>query len=140
MKLTKFYLQGIIETQGDYDSVLKSGVDLASMLKVNDDANEEDVKNSEIEKVTPESINHKNNIPIETKANDNESLKAKTSDEEETELVQRLEASSKGKIKGFLIVEYFKASKRPFCILFLILSFLLAQILAGGADIFVSHW
>lgn len=128
-------MQGIIETQGDYEYVLKSGIDLTSMLKLNDDSNEEE---SEIEKMASESTIHNNNIPIETKAN--ESLTAKKVDEEETELVQKLEASSKGKIKGFLIVEYFKASKRPFCILFLILSFLLAQILAGGADIFVSHW
>lgn len=131
-------MQGIIETQGDYEYVLKSGIDLTSMLKLNDNSNEEDVQNSEIEKMASESTIHNNNIPIETKAN--ESLTAKKVDEEETELVQKLEASSKGKIKGFLIVEYFKASKRPFCILFLILSFLLAQILAGGADIFVSHW
>lgn len=138
MKLTNFHLQGIIETQGDYNYVLKSGVDLTSMLKVNEDSNEEDVKNSEIKKVETQWTKNENNITIETKSN--ESLKVKIVDEEETELVQKLEASSKGKIKGFLIVEYFKASNRPFCILFLILSFLLAQILAGAADIFVSHW
>lgn len=59
---------------------------------------------------------------------------------EESELLQQLEASSKGKIKGSLLAHYLKSANRPFMLCFLIIAFLLSQILASSADIFVSYW
>ncbi|XP_055317503.1 probable multidrug resistance-associated protein lethal(2)03659 isoform X2 [Sitodiplosis mosellana] len=130
---------GKIETQGDYDHVLNSGVDLASLLKTNE---EENIKKCEIKKLSLKKseiiMDNSKNIPPQSIAN--ESLQQKGVVEEETELLEKLEASSKGQIKGSLIVNYFKASKRPFCLLYLMLSFVLVQILAGSADVFVSRW
>lgn len=59
---------------------------------------------------------------------------------EENELLRKLEASSRGKIKGPLIINYLKSANRPGPLVFLVISFLLSQILASVADIWVSYW
>lgn len=60
--------------------------------------------------------------------------------EEEKELLKELEASSKGKVRGSLVINYLKSSKKPWTLVFLVTSFLLAQILASAADVWVSYW
>lgn len=110
---------------------MKSGIDLTSILKRNDESNEEE----NVEKSDTASVNR--NTSSESKTND---IDSKDGAAEETELLDKLEESSKGKIKGSLILNYFKAAKRPFSLIFLVLSFLLAQILAGGSDIFLARW
>lgn len=60
--------------------------------------------------------------------------------EEERELLKELEASSKGIVKGSLVSNYLKSAKRPFTLVFLVVSFLMSQILASVADIWVSYW
>lgn len=60
--------------------------------------------------------------------------------DEEKELLKELEASSEGKIKGSLVLMYLKSSNKPCTLVFLIISFLLAQILASLADIWVAYW
>lgn len=113
---------------------MNSGIDLTSTLNRNDKSNEE----GRVEKIGSESIaNAIKKISKEPKAN---GINPKESGEEESELLERLEEFSKEKVKGSSLINYFKASKRPFCLIFLALSFLLAQILAGVSDIFVSCW
>lgn len=60
--------------------------------------------------------------------------------DEEAELLKELEASSKGTVKGSLIIKYLKSPKRPFTLAFLVFSVLMSQILASVADIWVSYW
>lgn len=60
--------------------------------------------------------------------------------DEEKELLKELEASSKGKIKGSLVLKYLNSSNKTCTLVFLIISFLLAQILASLADIWVAYW
>lgn len=62
------------------------------------------------------------------------------SGDSEIEPLKQLEASSKGKIKGSLLVNYFKYAQKPFTLAFLVFSFLFAQILASVSDIWVSYW
>lgn len=113
---------------------MSSGVDLARTLEINDKSNEEE----NVEKIASESIaNAIKKIATEPKAN---GISPKESGEEESGLLEKLEEFSKGKVKGSSLINYFKASKRPFGLIFLVLSFLLAQILAGASDIFVSRW
>lgn len=69
-----------------------------------------------------------------------QSKENQTNPEEEKELLKELEASSKGKVKGSLFVNYFKSAKRPCTMIFLLASFLLTQILASVADIWISYW
>lgn len=111
---------------------------MTSILKTDDESDENNDEQREIEKVTLKTPNLIKHISTESKANELENKKS--AEEEEAGLVKRLEASSKEMIKGSLILNYFKASKRSFSLIFLILSFLLAQMCASGADIFVSHW
>lgn len=117
--------------------MLKSDIDLTSILKTTEeDSNEPNIENETqcMASKQTESIANNKNTSTESKANESEA------EGEKNELIKKLEDSSKGTIKGSLIVNYFKASKRPFSLLFLMLSFLLTQILAGSADIFVSYW
>lgn len=60
--------------------------------------------------------------------------------DEENELLIELEESSKGKIKGPLILKYLQAAKRPFMLAFLVASILGTQLLANAADIWSSYW
>lgn len=51
-----------------------------------------------------------------------------------------LEASSKGKVKGSLAVNYFSAGANRFILLILGFSFIFVQFLASAADYWVSVW
>lgn len=53
---------------------------------------------------------------------------------------KKLEASSKGTVNGSLLVNYFKATNRPFALVFLLVAFPLTQILLSLADIWVGYW
>lgn len=70
----------------------------------------------------------------------NEKKPTEDNKNEENGLLKELEASSKGKVKGSLILNYLNSAQRPFTLVFLIISFLLAQVLASLADIWVSYW
>lgn len=121
---------------------MNSGINLACVLKTDDDANEEKSKEKcEIRKLSLKTteINIDKSKIISSISNANGLLRQNKEVEEETELLDKLEASSKGKIKGPFL-HYFNASKRPFCLVFIVLAFVLAQILAGSADVFVSRW
>lgn len=51
-----------------------------------------------------------------------------------------LEASSKGKVKGSKLVNYFVAGAHWSVLTLLLLSFLLTQIIVSVADIWISIW
>lgn len=59
---------------------------------------------------------------------------------DESGLLKELESSSKGMVKGSLLLSYFKYANRPFTLIFVFTSFLLAQALASLADVWVSFW
>lgn len=56
------------------------------------------------------------------------------------EILKELEASSRGKISGSMLFNYLRAAKRPCTLTFLVVSFLLTQILCSVADIWISYW
>lgn len=60
--------------------------------------------------------------------------------DEENMPLKEFEASSKGKVKGSLLANYVKSAKRPCTLVFLLVSFISAQLLASVADIWVSYW
>lgn len=81
-------------------------------------------------------------IPIVIIGNDQKSLttdKESPANEQKT-LLKELEASSKGKVRGSLIVNYFKSTQRTYTLVVLIVAFLISQGLASFADIWVSVW
>lgn len=59
---------------------------------------------------------------------------------EESGVLKELEASSKGKVKGSLLFNYFKSTKQPCMLVIMVSTFILAQVLASIADVWVSYW
>lgn len=119
--------------QGEYNGILKSEIDLVSML----DTYEEELRKNIIENsksATAPIVNDDNATNEKNHANE------EWRPEEENELVQELEVSSRGKIKGSLILNYFKSSRRPFSICVLMAVFLLVQLFASFSDIWISYW
>lgn len=116
---------------------MKSGIDLTTILNKNEENEEkqcEKIDNSTIENVT--------NTPIPVNNDKSSSEEAQNQTDQEIEPLKRQleEASSRGKVKGSLLVKYFKCANRPFTFAFLVISFLLAQILASVSDVWVSYW
>lgn len=60
--------------------------------------------------------------------------------EEEKEQGIGLEESSKGKVKGSVTVNYFRAGANWFGLSLLLIFFIISQILASAADYWVSVW
>lgn len=121
---------------------MKSGIDITSILKKDEeDLQERDIEHDGMEENTRNSSNsikslEKSIEEIENKkSNEIESIA-----DEQNALVKELEASSKGKVKGSLIVNYLNSAKRPFTLVFILVTLLLAQALASLADIWVSYW
>ncbi|XP_031637635.1 multidrug resistance-associated protein 4-like, partial [Contarinia nasturtii] len=127
---------GKIEIQGDYDSVLKSGVDFTSMLTHHKNDEEEADDRNEIENIRKNSTLSKGNSNEEVNNVEEDSKNF----DEQTALTKDLEESSKGKIKGSLLLNYLKSSNIPCAIAILLTLFLMSQIILSVADIWVSHW
>lgn len=51
-----------------------------------------------------------------------------------------MEESSKGKVKGSIAVQYFKAGAHWSVLLFVLFTFVFAQFLASATDYWVSVW
>lgn len=136
--------QGKIETQGDYNDVLSSGIDIASILNKSEENLEE--TNNEGDGMQKNAQNSSNSLKsigksIEEKNNEKNLTKDKDDvADEQNVLLKELEASSKGKVKGSLILNYLNSAKRPFSLVFIVIAFLLAQTLASFTDIWVSYW
>lgn len=60
--------------------------------------------------------------------------------ENENNNVAEMEASSKGKVKGSVALNYYKAGAHWSVVCVMLLSFLVVQLLASAADIWVSVW
>lgn len=57
-----------------------------------------------------------------------------------SEMVKELEASSKGKIKGSMLLNYLNSSNMPCALIFMFALFLLTQLSGSMADVWVSYW
>lgn len=146
IRLNFIRFQGKIEVQGNYETILNSGIDIANVLNKTKEnfEKEEHINDVEIENILKNSSNSLKNIdiPIVIIGNDQKSLttdKESPANEQKT-LLKELEASSKGKVRGSLIVNYFKSTQRTYTLVVLIVAFLISQGLASFADIWVSVW
>lgn len=132
--------------QGNYSDILNSGIDISSMIKQNDDAeNEKNAENDETMKNRPKSANSISGKTVKsTDENTNEKMTSKVGDkddpDEKKQLLNELEATSKGKVKESVLWSYLKSANQPFTLIFLVISILLTQILASLADIWISYW
>lgn len=122
-----------MDAQGTYKDILNSGIDFASILAQSNTDNTENVtervKMFRSISVSPSIVS---GVCV-TEPDDDIS-------DEEDELMTKLEDSSKGKIKGPLLWKYLEAARRPFMLVFLLVSIIGTQLLASSADIWASYW
>lgn len=124
---------------------MKSGIDFAS-ISSNADTNEEQtsiVLGNENKEFIHNSISvskSKHNVALSTYVAINTVELSEKKIEDDNALLHQLEETSKEKINGSLLGNYLKSAERPFMLAFLLSSFLLTQILASGADVFVPYW
>lgn len=115
---------------------MNSGVDFASILSATDD--NQGANSSENKSIVAD---RRNSARLSSIASDKDTDEIDDGkNDEKNVFLQKLEKTSKDKIKGSLLINYLKSAERPFMLVFLILSFLLTQILASGADMFFPYW
>lgn len=136
-----------MERQGDYNDILQSGIDFTSILnKEKEEDDEKYIENDGVSKIPRQSSDTTlessmtSKMSLNSEKNHPGESRNQPSSDEEKQLLKELEASSKGKVKGSLILKYLKSSNQPCTLVFLVISFLLVQILASVVDIFVSYW
>lgn len=121
---------------------MKSGVDLTNVLE-NDEDNEETNCTDAIDeaiKSDEENMNSMENAENSLVSENKDSKDDRNNSKEENEVSKELESSSKGKVKGSLLLNYCKSANRSYTLVFVIASFLMAQAFASIADVWVSFW
>lgn len=138
-----FYSQGKIEAQGTPSDLSKSGVDFAALIETNDesDDNDENPDRPVSRQVSRQMSTRSSNKSLRSLSTS--SSKASLQDQnmqEEKEQGVGLEESSKGKVKGSVSANYFRAGANWFGLFVLLIFFIVSQILASAADYWVSIW
>lgn len=118
---------------------MKSGVDFTSDLIENEESREGNANELSTNSNRKKSISSRI-ASSESLKNLNESNDSEGGLEEENKLLNEMEGTSQGKVKGSLLLNYFKYAKRPFTLILLFASFLTTQALANFADVWVSYW
>lgn len=130
---------GKIEVQGSPTDLSQSGVDFAKLVGVEEEiANDENGEPSR-KMSTTSTLSSKSSNSSSKGDQANDSKKEKEQEQQQDKGVQ-MEESSKGKVQGSVAAHYFKAGAHWTILVLLGFSFLLAQILASGADYWVSIW
>lgn len=132
-------VQGKIAAQGTPADLSQSGIDFVSLTESEsaeaiDQAGRRTSRSmsrqSSVRSMSANSIN--SNVDGSAFDDDND-------DEDELDGAQ-LEATSKGKVKGSIAMNYYKAGAHWSVLSVLFLSFVIVQALASGADYWVSVW
>lgn len=136
---------GKIEVQGTNSDIQNSGVDFSTLLASYDDENEEDTTSIASIKSPSANRSRSNSASITKRLGSKVSLQSEKGakddeNDEEKDKMHDLEESSEGKIKGPLLFHYFKSAEQPVRLFILFVLFLVAQVLASGADYWVAYW
>lgn len=130
--------QGKVEIQGTPAELYKKDVDLAELVGM---VGKPQVKDNSETFSRQNSKSHSIRSSSSTSLNNTEDGKAvKMFDDNIKDRGVQMEASSKGKVKGSISVNYFKAGGHWFILLILLFSFLFVQFLASATDYWVSVW
>lgn len=130
--MNQFCYQGKIEIQGNSADLAKSGVDFAKLVgTVEKDDEKEDSPDKSLSRQTS-SRSSTGSLSSLKSSNDGSVV-------EKDDGVQ-MEASSKGKVKGSIAGNYFAAGTHWSILVILGISFIIVQLLASGADYWVSIW
>lgn len=126
---------GKIEVQGTSSDIQNSGVDFSTLLSSLDEENEEIDLTMEQETSLGKRSRNESMSSAKSANEANHSV-----DDAADDKMHDLEDSSKGKVKGSLLMHYFNSAEKPVAFCVLIVLFLLAQALASGADYWVANW
>lgn len=136
-----FNAQGKIEHQGSPHDLVRSGVDFASLLQ----AEEPD---DTVETQDGGKVRSRTHSRSSTRSASSTSLHSADSEDEpdhenkakSMENIQQMESSSKGKVAGSLIGNYFRSGGNLISLVLVGILFICAQFLASIADYWVSFW
>lgn len=128
-------IQGRVDIQGTPAELYKSNDDFVELVGIKEMP---DVKES------AEAYSRQQSETISSRSSSSSSLNSakesiKPTEKDRDQGVQ-MEASSKGTVKGPILVNYFKAGAHWSILLTLLLSFLVVQFLASATDYWVSIW
>lgn len=129
------HFKGKIEIQGHPADLANSGVDFAAFLQLDQTNTDEDNTNEHPSRIgsLASMISAKS---LEEGLDANEATEKTKS----VEQLQQLELSSKGKVKGSVFAMYLRSGSNAFVLFIIILLFLMTQLMASGADYWVSYW
>lgn len=140
-----FLLQGKIEVQGSPGDLYRSGVDFLTYIH-NDGEAHPDEENSNYCKgkrsrnsSTKGFLRSASTISAFSMYSDYDE-QGRNDDEGSEETLNNIETSSKGKVKGSLLAQYFKAGSNYGEMIVILALFGLAQLTASGCDYWVSFW
>lgn len=129
-------MQGKIEVQGSPADLSKSGVDFAKLIGIVENSEGNKSENIDQQMCRQLSIRSSNTSITSHRSSNDGSI---DECEKNNEGVQ-MEDSSRGKVKGSISINYFTAGAN-WCVFFLLISgFVVAQLVASGADFWVSIW
>lgn len=129
----------MIEVQGSPDDLNKSGVDFAKLVGLSDESSEVPGEIPDAQTAQKSSVVTLNSD--DTSKTESESIEVNVKQKEkEKDGGLQMEETSKGKVKGSIPWNYFKAGAHWSVLIILALSFLFVQLIASGADYWVSVW
>lgn len=118
----------------------RSGIDFASLIG----SNEKSENDENIEKIgrrsRTQSRSSNRSISTISLCSSAEDVFEEFDEENATNKDLEMEASSKGKVKGSIPGNYFKAGAHWSILAMMLILFVVVQILASGADLWVSFW
>lgn len=125
--------------QGTPTDLSDSGVDLVNLIGTVETSIKKEKQIGNPRSKLLRSISYESVSSLPTDLNDY------IDDEEDFEMdgmeeAVQMEASSKGKVDGFILLEYFKAGAQWPDFLLIIVLFIFTQFLASGSDYWISYW
>ncbi|KAE8737217.1 ABC-transporter, subfamily C member 16, partial [Frankliniella occidentalis] len=138
---------GEIQMQGTFKELLNSDVDYAQMLHLGD---EEEEAEEEVEQDKRPLMRALRQLRSSRRSSSRRSSRASVGsltlgdeddeDEEGAPTMERIEATTKGKVRGSLFLRYFLAGTNALGFIVVIFLFLAAQTAGSLADFFVGFW
>lgn len=132
-----------MEAQGAPNDLSKSGIDFASLLTADDKVDEENDGDSTFTATNRSRTNSRSSLKSSrslSSDSENASADERNANGKSADPLQQMEASSKGQVKGSVSGTYFRSGANIFVLFIIFILFGLTQMLASGADYWVSFW
>lgn len=123
-------MKGKIEFQGPPADVIESGVEFVEFMNLKN-VSEDDFQSS----------NNNRSRKVSTSSSiSNSSSNSQCEDIDDKDVDLQMEESSRGKVKGSVVLRYVLAGTNWFVLILLAIAFLIVEICASGSDYWLSIW